>query len=90
MSNFAAMAAQTTPNNTEIRPSSILAHDLEPVLNPSRELAKKLRHHLELGLGKKVVQSPRSVAFQGGFGGDPQHHKEKRRQEAAEITIQRT
>ena len=74
VANFAAMAAQTKPNIKETRPSSILAHDLEPVLSPSRELAKKFRYHLDVGLGKKVVQSPRSVAFEGGFGGGTTHN----------------
>ena len=46
VANFAAMAAQTKPKNKETRPSSILAHDVEPVLSPSRELAKKLKYHL--------------------------------------------
>ena len=70
MEKFEAMAAQTKPSNKEIRPSCIIAHDLEPVLNPLRELAKKLRYYLDMGLGK-VAQSPRSVVFQGGFGGGP-------------------
>ena len=39
---FAAMAAQTKPNNKEKRPSSILAHDLEPVLKIFRIILERL------------------------------------------------
>ena len=67
---FAAMAAQTKLDNKDAIPSSICAHSLEPVVEPSRGLAKKIKHHLDTVLGRET-QSLRSVAFKGGFRGGP-------------------
>ena len=87
---WAAMAAQTKPGNKEARPASILAQDLEVVEEESKELQQSCLEHLDSTLGR-APQSPRSVSFQGGFGGSPRQEssddsaREEREREQSDL-----
>ena len=65
VATWAELASQTSQNNSSTRPSSILAHDLEPILNPSPELNNTLKVQLETSLGKAEAVPPVTL-FQGG------------------------
>ena len=59
---WAELASQTTLDNQNERPSSILAHDLEAIIHPSEELKKRLQEHLDKVLGKAPVV-PQCLVF---------------------------
>ena len=65
VATWAELASQTSQNNSSTRPSSILAHELEPILNPSPELNNTLKVQLETSLGKAEAVPPVTL-FQGG------------------------
>ena len=57
-------ACQTKPGDVSRRPSSILAHKFQPVLNPSAELEEMLVSRLDQTMGKAapVATPPRQLA----------------------------
>ena len=90
IAGWAELASQTKRNDTSPRPSSILAHDFEAILHPSKELDEKLKDHLDSVLGKAAVV-PQMSEFQGGNGASrgqesSQQSKESWKEFAAALT----
>ena len=64
LQDWALHACQTAPGDNSKRPSSILAHNFEPVLEPSAELEKLLVSRLDhtIGQAAPVATPPRQLA----------------------------
>ena len=64
LQEWALHACQTKPGDVSRRPSSILAHKFQPVLNPSAELEEMLVSRLDQTMGKAapVATPPRQLA----------------------------
>ena len=81
---FAAMAAQTKLDNKDAIPSSICAHSLEPVVEPSRGLAKKIKHHLDTVLGRETQSLLDQLRSKESLGEDHSQAREPHHQEREE------